>query len=63
MGILPYFFWFFLPKQFQRSRSILYDGSRSLGLFRKGKTLIIAKFDRADLVICSQSGEGKNPIL
>ena len=28
---------FFLPKQSQRSRSVLYDGSRSLGLFRKGK--------------------------
>ena len=35
---------FFLPKQTQRSRSILQDGSRSLGLFRKGKIGIIAKF-------------------
>ena len=42
---------FFLPKQSQRSRSILKDGSRSIGLFRKGKIGIIAKFHRADLVI------------
>ena len=41
----------FLPKQSQRSRSILKDGSRSLGLFRKGKIGIIAKFHRIDLVI------------
>ena len=34
----------FLPKQSQRSRSALKDGSRSLGLFRKGKIGIIAKF-------------------
>ena len=42
---------FFLPKQSQRSRSILQDGSRSLGLFRKGKIGIIAKFHRTDLLI------------
>ena len=42
---------FFLPKQSQRSRSILQDGSRSLGLFRKGKNGIIAKFHRTNLVI------------
>ena len=42
---------FFLPKQTQRSRSVLKDGSRSLGLFRKGKIDIIAKFHRMDLVI------------
>ena len=29
---------FTLPKQSQRPRSILQDGSRSLGLFRKEKT-------------------------
>ena len=34
----------FLPKQSHRSRSVLKDGSRSLGLFRKGKIGIIAKF-------------------
>ena len=42
---------FLLPKQSQTSRSILQDGSRSLGLFRKGKTH--RKFQRTDLVICS----------
>ena len=52
---------FFLPKQSQKSRSILQDGSRSLGLFRKGKTGTIAKFLRADLVICSHSREGETP--
>ena len=41
----------FLPKQSQRSRSIFKGGSRSLGLFRKGKIGIIAKFHRTDLVI------------
>ena len=30
---------FNLPKQSQRSRSVLQDGSRSLGLFWKAKTL------------------------
>ena len=64
---IPYFFdislvirqSFFLPKQFQKSRSILKDGSRSFGLFRKGKTCIIAKFHWTDLVNCSHSREGK----
>ena len=32
-----------------------------MGLFRKGKTYIIAKFHRTDLVICSHSREGKTP--
>ena len=41
----------FLPKQSQRSRSVLKDGSRSLGLFRKGKIGITTKFHRTDLVI------------
>ena len=41
----------FLLKQSKRSRSVLKDGSRSLGLFRKGKIGIIAKFHRTDLVI------------
>ena len=50
-----------LPIQSQRSRSILKDRSRSLGLFRKGKTHIIAKFHRTDLVICSNFIEGKTP--
>ena len=61
---LPYFFGykmnlFVLPTQSQKSRSILLDRSRSLGLFRKGKPHIIAKFHKANLVICSHSGEGK----
>ena len=42
---------FFLPKQSQRSRSVLQDRSRSLGLFRKGKIGKIAKFHRTDLII------------
>ena len=41
----------FLPKQSQRSRSVLKDGSRSLGLFGKGKIGIIATFHRTDLII------------
>ena len=45
----------FLPKQSQRSRSVLKDGSRSLALFRKGKIGIITKFHRTDLVIWSHS--------
>ena len=36
-------------------------GSRSLGLFRKSKTHIIAKFHGADLAICSHSKVGKTP--
>ena len=51
---------FFLPKQSQKSRSVLLDRSRSLALFWKGKTHIIAKFLRTDLVIRSHSREGKN---
>ena len=38
-----------------------YTGSRSLGLFRKGKTCIIAKFHRRDIVISSHSRERKSP--
>ena len=41
----------FLPKQSQRSRSILKGESKSLGLFRKGKIGIIAKFHKTDLLI------------
>ena len=33
----------FLPKQSPKCRSVLEDGSRYFGLFRKGKTRIIAK--------------------
>ena len=49
---------FFLPKQ-----SILEDRSRSLILFRKGKTHIIAKILTTDLVISSHSREEKNNVL
>ena len=61
-GLLYFFGYkmeFFPPKQSQKSRSISQDGSRFLGLFRKGKTRIIAKFLRADLVIYSHSREGE----
>ena len=47
----------------QKSRSILYDGSRSLGLFRKGKTGIKAKFHRIDLVIFLSILERRKPSL
>ena len=50
---------FVLQKQSQKFRSILQDGSRYLGLFRKSTIHIIAKFHRTDLVICSHSREGK----
>ena len=56
-----FFFFFFLLNQSQRSRSLLQDGSRSLGLFWKGKIHIIAKLHRTDLVICGNSREGKTP--
>ena len=55
-NMVPYFFgykteFFFHPKQSKRSRSVLEDGSRSLGLLRKGNIGIIAKFHGTDLVI------------
>ena len=37
---------FLLPKQSKKSRPILKDGARSLGLLRKGKTRVRAKFQR-----------------
>ena len=61
---------FFLPKQSQKSRSILQDRSRSLGLFRKGKIGIIAKFhrtNRGDQIFFSVTCPGqvacKNPLV
>ena len=51
----------FLPKQSQRSRSVLKDGSRFLGLFGKGKIGIMAKFHRTDLIILSHFGGTKLP--
>ena len=51
----------FLPKESQKSRTIIKDRSRYWGLFRKGKTCIIAKFHRTDLVFFSHSRDGKTP--
>ena len=45
----------------KNSRSILYDGCRSLGLFMKGKTHIIANFLWTDLVISSHFREEETP--
>ena len=42
---------FFFQNNLKISRPILKDRSRSMGLFRKDKTLIIAKFHWTDLVI------------
>ena len=44
-------------KRSKTSRSVLSDGSRSLGLLRHEKTRIIAHFRRTDLVICSHTRE------
>ena len=41
---------FLFPKQSKRSRSILQNGSRSLGLFRMGKARIIAKISLNSIV-------------
>ena len=60
---VPYFFSYkteFFPFQ-NNPKSQDQDGSRSLRLFRKGKTGIKAKFHRTDLVICSHSRERKMP--
>ena len=52
---LPYFFGY-------KTELFFYQNNpNSLGLFRKGKICIVAKFHRADLVICSYSREGKTP--
>ena len=69
--VLPYFFGYKTelfsfqnnPKDLDPScnRSILQDGSRSLGLFRKGGIGIIAKFHRTELVIRSHSRGTKTP--
>ena len=57
---MPYFFvmrqsFFFSQKQFQRSRSILLDGSRYLGMFWRRKTHFIAQLHKTDLLssLCS----------
>ena len=54
---------FFLPKQFQKSRSALQGRSRSWGLFRKGETHIVAKCHRAVLVIFSHSRRVKPHLI
>ena len=51
---------FFIPKPSKKSRFVLQDRSRSLGWFRKGKSSIIAKFHRTNLVIFSRSRERKS---
>ena len=53
---------FFPFRNNQESRSVLYDRSRSFGLFRKDKTCIIAKFRKTDLVTCSHSRKRKTPL-
>ena len=65
---LPYFFGYetqtiFLHKQSQKSRSVLQDGSRFLGLFRKGKTGIIAKFQETDLFFVVISERAKPGLI
>ena len=54
--LIQYFLSSFTSKTFQKSRSVLVDGSR------KGKTRIKAKFHRIDSVICNLSRNGKNPV-
>ena len=49
------------PKQSQKSRSIF--NIRFLGLFTKGKTHIIAKLHRANLVIFSHIREGNSRLI
>ena len=49
---------FFFPRN-PKILHMLLEGFRSLGLFREGKTHIIATFRRTHLVICSHSREGK----
>ena len=49
-----------IRQRFYSSKTI---GSRSLGLLRKGKTHIKAKFHRNDLVIYSHSREGKPHLI
>ena len=47
---------FTIPKLSQRSRSILQDGSRSLGLFRKENTL---SYNQRNLVYHTDSSKAK----
>ena len=50
---------FSFPNNSQKSRFILSDGSRFLGLFRKSKIHIVAESHRSDLVIYSHCRDGK----
>ena len=52
-----------LDPSYDESRYLGLFSSRYLRLFRKGKAHIIAKFHRTDLIICSLSREGENPVL
>ena len=54
---VPYFFGY--KMDYSPSKTILKDGSRSLGLFREGKIGILPKFPRTDLAIL----EGQKPRL
>ena len=45
-----------------KNLDLSYDRSRSLGLFRKGKVPITAKFHTTDLTIWGHS-RGENPVL
>ena len=61
---IPYFFSQRRSSSFQNNPKNLdpsYKMDLPLGLIRKGKTCITAKFHRTDLVICSHSREGKTP--
>ena len=67
---IDYFYWFSVSYRLVieiGNPEIVYfsttkqDGSRSLGLFKRGKTRISAKLHRTDLIICTHSREGKTP--
>ena len=48
---------------FQNNPKDIDDGSRSLGLLWKGKTLTTARFHRTGLDICRHSREGKTHLI
>ena len=59
---LPYFFNLFSSKTILKNLDPSYKMDLDLlGLFRKGKTCIMAKFHKTDLAICSHSREEKSP--
>ena len=63
ISILLYFFCYKTELFSFQNNSKDLDGSKSLGLFWKGKTRIIGKFHRTGLDICSQSREGKTCLI